>query len=402
MQTTERPILKSAEQSTWRPFTTITPTTPTPTTTTTTTRATSTTVSRPIETTSAPQTSTKTTTTTGAPVVITAKPIVTSRPRITTTTQAPLGFGANILKALFGANPFGPSTTQRPAPITQRPSPTTQKPVSTTKKFIPTTLATSAPEKLREVHVTPRQVETSKIQSNTPNSLSLDPKPSTLPKTPTAAFTNEDDARFLAALLQAVDQTTTPKSRPKAAPKPHDLSQDDEAFLRAILNGQASVKPSMPSSHSAASDAAFLAALLKAQGIEPSTPANRLVEQLQLGQLASSSGKTTPTNPPRTVPSTAARKPSPIRTNVVQTTWSPSSTYPPSLFSNFANLGSASQGSRGQSNTEEADGSVRSQVFNAAIGATRAFSQFLGAAITVRFFNRFSKLYTLFFSPSIF
>lgn len=60
------------------------------------------------------------------------------------------------------------------------------------------------------------------------------------------------------------------------------ISKDDEAFLKAILNGQAKVRtPSPMSGSSASNDAAFLAELLKVQGIRPSTPANRLREQLQ-------------------------------------------------------------------------------------------------------------------------
>lgn len=61
--------------------------------------------------------------------------------------------------------------------------------------------------------------------------------------------------------------------------------------------------------------------------------------------------------------------------------WQPSSTYPPPLFSNF-NFGFP----RGESNDDDdnsSGGGVRNQVLNAAIGATRVFSQFLGAAITV-------------------
>lgn len=61
--------------------------------------------------------------------------------------------------------------------------------------------------------------------------------------------------------------------------------------------------------------------------------------------------------------------------------WQPSSTYPPPLFSNF-NFGFP----RGESDYDDnssGGGGVRNQVLNAAIGATRVFSQFLGAAITV-------------------
>lgn len=59
------------------------------------------------------------------------------------------------------------------------------------------------------------------------------------------------------------------------------LTQDDESFLRAILTGRG-LTTTMPSSTTEISNAALLAALLKAQGIEPSTPANNIREQLQL------------------------------------------------------------------------------------------------------------------------
>lgn len=58
-----------------------------------------------------------------------------------------------------------------------------------------------------------------------------------------------------------------------------EVSKDDEAFLRAILNGHASVQPSSKG-ESVKSDAALLAALLKDEGIGPYTPPNQLREQL--------------------------------------------------------------------------------------------------------------------------
>lgn len=87
-----------------------------------------------------------------------------------------------------------------------------------------------------------------------------------------------DDEALLAAILngQAGVKPTMGSSTVPSQTRP----SDDEAFLRAILNGQANVKPAQGSSPGI-SDAALLAALLKAQGIEPSTPANRLREQLQ-------------------------------------------------------------------------------------------------------------------------
>lgn len=60
-------------------------------------------------------------------------------------------------------------------------------------------------------------------------------------------------------------------------------------------------------------------------------------------------------------------------------TWKPSSTYPPPLFGGF-NFAGSSDSFRGDSTSND---NVRSQVVNAAIGVTRAFSQFLGGAIMV-------------------
>lgn len=59
------------------------------------------------------------------------------------------------------------------------------------------------------------------------------------------------------------------------------LTQDDQSFLRAILSGRA-LTTTTPSPTVEVSNAALLAALLKAQGIEPPTPANNIREQLQL------------------------------------------------------------------------------------------------------------------------
>lgn len=59
------------------------------------------------------------------------------------------------------------------------------------------------------------------------------------------------------------------------------LTQDDQSFLRAILSGRA-LTTTAPSPTVEVSNAALLAALLKAQGIEPPTPANNIREQLQL------------------------------------------------------------------------------------------------------------------------
>lgn len=59
------------------------------------------------------------------------------------------------------------------------------------------------------------------------------------------------------------------------------LSNDDEAFLRAILSNQVIISSTTPSS-TELNPSALLALLLKQQGIEPTTPATNLREQLQL------------------------------------------------------------------------------------------------------------------------
>lgn len=59
------------------------------------------------------------------------------------------------------------------------------------------------------------------------------------------------------------------------------IIEDDEAFLREILNNQASISTVTPLS-TELNPAALLALLLKQQGIEPSTPAIKFREQLQL------------------------------------------------------------------------------------------------------------------------
>ncbi|XP_024944682.1 mucin-5AC isoform X6 [Cephus cinctus] len=341
---------------------------------------------------------TKATSTSAAPVVITARTVTTPRPRKTTTVPPRLGFGAGFLEALFGGSLFGTATTQKPVPTTRKAvtartttttttttttiTTTTAKPTTTTAKTtgappIPNNLKTSGSIQ-RNVEVKPRIVDVSKIHVVTPNSiLSASEKPISpsiptllnnpnprVPTLPSSTFSPEEDARFLAALLknaQAVGNSGT------SAGSPAPISKDDEAFLRAILSGKAKVEPATSGNN----DAALLAAFLKAQGIEPSTPANKIREDLRLASLQKNQATPTRssdgsfnTNKPRTT-----------------TQWSPSSTYPPPFFGPLANLGS-SLGVGQSTSTRNGDDTVRSQVVNAAIGATKAFSQFLGAAIT--------------------
>ncbi|XP_026302226.1 uncharacterized protein LOC725164 isoform X2 [Apis mellifera] len=334
--------------------------------------------------------------TTKAPVTMKVKSVTTPRPR-TTTTQAPLGFGSLLWQTLFGGGLFASTTTSKPAKAKSALK-TAPKSVDITPKPIQTT------QRLETVTVpsttTLKTVDISKIQVSSPNSIAEsmassipvsttkkplinNPNPR-LPNVVTSTYSPEEDAKFLVELLRAVEQDNKAGSSKKTK-----LTQDDESFLRAILTGRG-LTTTMPSSTTEISNAALLAALLKAQGIEPSTPANNIREQLQLAGLGqsvtsaptestaaksatittrpASSGATRPTDTTKKTvtprPTSAPR----IRT----TTWSPSSTYPPSLFSSFSNYGTPAQSPGG------GDNSGNSALF----GATRAFSQFLGAAIS--------------------
>ncbi|XP_043594873.1 mucin-5AC-like isoform X6 [Bombus pyrosoma] len=334
--------------------------------------------------------------TTKAPVTVKAKLATTPRPR--TTTQAPLGFGGLLWQALLGGGLFGSSTT--PKPVKAKPVPKTAqksvnimpKPIQTTQKLETTTIPSSATLKTMEI---------SKIQVNSPNSIVQEKSVTTpftisttdkplinnpnprLPGVVTSTYSPEEDAKFIVELLRAVEQDNKTGSSKKVA----GLTQDDQSFLRAILSGRA-LTTTTPSPTVEISNAALLAALLKAQGIEPPTPANNIREQLQLaslGQSVTSAPTASPASESSTITtrpaSSAATRPTDTTKKTVTprptsgprirtTTWSPSSTYPPPLFSSFSNYGTPAQSA--------GDNSGNSALF----GATRAFSQFLGAAIS--------------------
>ncbi|XP_050582033.1 mucin-19-like isoform X2 [Bombus affinis] len=377
--TSQRPIISSLApaQVTWKPVTT-------------------TSTRRSVEiSTASPSTTAKTTliSTTKAPVTVNAKLATTPRPR--TTTQAPLGFGGLLWQALLGGGLFGSSTTAKP--VKAKPVPkTTQKsvnnmpkPIQTTQKLERTTIPSSA---------TLKSVDISKIQVNSPHSivqkksvttpstisttdqpLINNPNPR-LPGVVTSTYSPEEDAKFIVELLRAVEQDNKTGSSKKVS----GLTQDDQSFLRAILSGRA-LTTTTPSPTVEVSNAALLAALLKAQGIEPPTPANNIREQLQLASLGQSVTSAPTASPASTITtrpaSTAATRPTDTTKKTVTprptsgprirtTTWSPSSTYPPPLFSSFSNYGTPAQSA--------GDNSGNSALF----GATRAFSQFLGAAIS--------------------
>ncbi|XP_033179081.1 mucin-19 isoform X7 [Bombus impatiens] len=379
--TSQRPVISSLTpvQVTWKPVTT-------------------TSTRRSVEiSTASPSTTAKTTliSTTKAPVSVKAKLATTPRPR--TTTQAPLGFGGLLWQALLGGGLFGSSTT--PKPVKAKPVPkTTQKsinimpkPIQTTQKLETTTISSST---------TLKTVDISKIQVNSPYSIVQEKSVTTpftisttdqplinnpnprLPGVVTSTYSPEEDAKFIVELLRAVEQDN--KTGSKKVP---GLTQDDQSFLRAILSGR-TLTTTTPSPTVEVSNAALLAALLKAQGIEPPTPANNIREQLQLaslGQSVTSAPTASPASESSTITtrpaSTAATRPTDTTKKTVTprptsgprirtTTWSPSSTYPPPLFSSFSNYGTPAQSA--------GDNSGNSALF----GATRAFSQFLGAAIS--------------------
>lgn len=72
-----------------------------------------------------------------------------------------------------------------------------------------------------------------------------------------------------------------PENKAVPGKKSTGVKQDDESFLRAILSGRA-LTTTTPAPLNEINNAALLAALLKAQGIEPPTPANNIREQLLL------------------------------------------------------------------------------------------------------------------------
>ncbi|XP_054000513.1 mucin-2-like isoform X1 [Hylaeus anthracinus] len=381
-QTTENPAKNSVApvQVTWTPSST-------------------TTTKRTVESSTAASTTSRSTliSTTKAPVVSTIKTITTPRPR--TTTQAPLGFGASLWQALFGGGLFAQPTTPKPVKqkqakvatksvnITPKPVQTTQKPETT--KAVPTTTTFKSVD-ISKIEVnTPNSVAWNTISATTPSSISTtklqllnNPNPR-LPNVAMSTISPEDDTKFLLALLRAAQQENK-ASVPKTS---SGLSQDDESFLRAILSGRA-LTTTTPAPSNEINNAALLAALLKAQGIEPQTPATNIREQLllaSLGQSVTSAPTASPYTESTTIttrpPSTATRPTDTTKKTVTPrptsgprirtTTWSPSSTYPPPLFSSFSNYGSPVQSLGGENSGT-----------GALFGATRAFSQFLGAALS--------------------
>ncbi|XP_058790419.1 uncharacterized protein LOC131663799 [Phymastichus coffea] len=372
-----------------------------------TTTTTSTTAPSTTTTSTTPRTTTTSTTprttrhpTTKAPVIITAKSVTPRRPRPTTQAPpiGPFAFAANLLQTIFGRNPFAQPVTSRP--VVRKPVPTARKvppptkatattPVTSTTsttRTTTTTTTTRAPHiVLAESSHTPRSIEAggntvditggqsvvvTNTIANTEKPIEVTPKSS---KVTTSTFSPEEDAKFLAALLELARNTNDKPVKLATSTPKTALDADDEAFLRAILTDQAKIQPLSTAGGNDQNDAALLAAFLKSQGIEPSTPPNSLRQQLQ---QASKTTSTTTRRP--TITKTTTRRTVPRRPPASISSFP--SAYPPPLFSNFGVL---SGGVGATTNTNgAAEGNVRSQVVDAAIGMTRAFGQFLGAAIT--------------------
>ncbi|XP_023248418.1 uncharacterized protein LOC106643498 [Copidosoma floridanum] len=423
--TTRRPSSTSTTPFTWKPIrtfvnfgddlqtspstltstaspTTLKPTTTTSTTTTVTPKTTTTTKE------TSPTTTQKTTITKG-PVIITAKPVTTKRPRPVTQAPplGPFAFAANILQNIFGRNlfnPFAQSTTSRP--FVRRPSSTSRQTVFTTPRTTSTTpptttrvttstTTTRAPfVVLAQTSYTPRSIQiansavevtngqvaaSSNIVSNSGRPVEVTPRSAGAKQLTT--YSPEEDAKFLTALLNAA---RTSRTLGTSKPKPV-LSTDDEAFLRSVFNSQSKIKPLSTVGGNDENDAALLAAYLKSQGVEPSTPGS-LKDMFQNTNYGEKMSVTTTTKRPTTITTersttrTQRRRPS-------------SSTYPTPLF-RFGAFGSSAGNGMGDDESDEGFGhTVRNQVVNAAIGMTRAFGQFLGAAIAgasqqIQFFVR--------------
>ena len=155
---------------------------------------------------------------TKAPVVITAKPKTTARPKATTP-RASVGFGSGLWRALFGNNFFDATTAA--SAIKRKPTiKATQKPVSSTQapaQIIKSTLMNHVMTSIKSP-TTPRNVDISDIHVASSTSVADNiisaSTPSTISTTllnnlrlrdvSTSTYSSEDDAKFLAALLQAV------------------------------------------------------------------------------------------------------------------------------------------------------------------------------------------------------
>ncbi|XP_033210741.1 serine-rich adhesin for platelets-like isoform X2 [Belonocnema kinseyi] len=370
------------------PSTTTTTTTPKTTTPSTTTTTSTTTPS----TTASTTTTTKTTRTTPRSSGSTRQVVITAKPRPRTTTPAPLGFGANLLRALFGGNFFGRQTTTPPPVRTRQPVTTFRRPATITKPVLTTQRilttervvsniqipsSTQGPIQLTpEVKVSKEKVNAN-LEAASSTAVGVNDQNSKLTEKQSSTFSPEDDAKFLMALLQAAQEMKGETESSTLVSKTA-ISKDDDSFLRAILSGQAKDPAGSGKGETGVNNAALLAAFLKAEGIEPPSPANQLREQLLLAGEKNRESRSSTTSEPQT--STTTTRKTTTRPRPAAPTWKPSSTYPPPLFGGF-NFGGSSDSFRGNTNSNTGEDNVRSQVVNAAIGVTRAFSQFLGGAI---------------------
>lgn len=166
--------------------------------------------------------------TTKTPIVITAKPKTTMRPK--TTTQASVGLGVSLWRALFGSNRFEvftrASVKKNPKSVTSKSVHATQKSIEIEKpvQTIKSTMHTSHIMSAIKSHTTPRSVGISDIQviSTKPHAENIDSTSASPPSSISTqkAFLNnpnprlndvltstnspEDDAKFLVALLRAI------------------------------------------------------------------------------------------------------------------------------------------------------------------------------------------------------
>lgn len=177
---------------------------------------------------------TSTTTTTRAPVVITAKPVTTARPKVVTTTQASAGIGVSLWQALFGGNgllgavggtrnakPARPAskavTASRPIQVTATPT-RVVKSTASTDHITPSATPSGSHTTARSADIRASSTNsfadsassasvttpTNAISATAQTTLLNNPNPR-LSDISTSTYSPEDDAKFLATLLRAIE-----------------------------------------------------------------------------------------------------------------------------------------------------------------------------------------------------
>ena len=179
--------------------TTVSSTTPSSTTTKTTPRTTTTsTTPRTTTTSTTPSTTTTETIRTTPKISTTTRP----KPRITTTPTPRLGFGANLLRTLFGENIFGTTTptpvrNARPATTNKRPS-TTAKPVSSSTQ--------ASVQAIPEVQLS-REIVNGNLEALSNSGFGANNPNAKFTQDLSSTFSPQEDAKFLMALLNAAQVT---------------------------------------------------------------------------------------------------------------------------------------------------------------------------------------------------